>query len=63
MASFVQTGDPNSHKVTNTSFPEVPTVVLNKQFVVQAGGVKVGDTEALQRRCAFWKAEGKNLPA
>ena len=62
MASFVQTGDPNAHKVTNASVPSVPDIDKDKQFVVTAEGLKQGPINQLEQRCAFWLDVSKRVP-
>ena len=62
MASFVQTGDPNAHKVTNASVAGVPGVETGKQFLGTAMGVRQGGIEALEKRCAFWLGAGGRVP-
>ncbi|KAF3040267.1 hypothetical protein E8E12_004376 [Didymella heteroderae] len=62
MASFVQTGDPNAHKLTNASVPGVPGVEKGKQFVVAASGLKQGAIKQLEERCSFWLDVSKRVP-
>lgn len=62
MASFVQTGDPNTHKTTNTSVVGVPDVEQGRQFLVTAGGLKQGSIVLLAARCAFWLEVAKRVP-
>ncbi|KAF2192822.1 alpha/beta-hydrolase [Zopfia rhizophila CBS 207.26] len=62
MASFVQTGDPNAHKVTNRSVAGAPSIGEGKQFVVEKGGFKGVGIEMLKKRCEFWLAQGKSVP-
>ena len=62
MASFVQTGDPNAHKLTNASVPGVPDVEKGKQFVVSASGLKQGPIKQLEERCKFWLDVSKRVP-
>ncbi|KAF2643349.1 alpha/beta-hydrolase [Massarina eburnea CBS 473.64] len=54
MASFVQTGDPNTHKLTNSSISSIPSVKDGKQFVVHSGGVASKEIAMLEERCRFW---------
>lgn len=61
MASFVQTGDPNAHKITNSSVSAVPSVKAGKQFVVRTGGVAEEGIGGLERRCAFWLSVNKKV--
>lgn len=62
MASFVQTGDPNAHKLTNASVPGVPGVETGRQFLVTAEGLKQGPIKQLEERCAFWLSVSKRVP-
>jgi len=62
MASFIQTGDPNAHKVTNASIPGVPALDEGKQFLVTAGGLSQGDMALLEKRCGFWKNVAGRVP-
>jgi hypothetical protein len=62
LASFVQTGDPNAHKVTNASIPGVPNVESGKQFLVTELGLKQGPIEMLEARCAFWLDVADRVP-
>jgi len=62
MASFVQTGDPNNHKVTNSSVLGVPGIRSRKQFLVTSGGLGNGGVEMLEERCAFWLSVAGRVP-
>ncbi|XPS71369.1 hypothetical protein M3J09_003555 [Ascochyta lentis] len=62
MASFIQTGDPNTHKVTNASVAGVPPVRAGLQFVVAKEGVRQRGIEALEGRCGFWVGVGGRVP-
>lgn len=62
MASFVQTGDPNAHKLTGASVPGVPRVEEGKQFLVTADGLKQGPITQLKERCAFWLDVSERVP-
>ncbi|KAJ4990475.1 carboxylesterase [Stagonosporopsis vannaccii] len=62
MASFVQTGDPNAHKVTDAAVPGVPGVKEGKQFLVTAAGLRQGPLGQLQERCEFWLDVSKRVP-
>jgi carboxylesterase type B len=62
MASFVQTGDPNAHKVTNASAVGVPEVESGNQFLVTSGGLKQGDISMLIEKCAFWLSVAGRVP-
>jgi carboxylesterase type B len=56
MASFVQTGNPNAHKVTNESVVGVPDIRDSEQFLVTSGDLKKGGVGMLKERCAFWSS-------
>jgi hypothetical protein len=62
LASFVQTGNPNAHKVTNSSVPGVPEIGTGKEFVVQTDGFQDIPLKMLELRCAFWEARGASVP-
>jgi hypothetical protein len=62
MASFIQTGDPNAHKVTNATIPNVPNVEEGKQFLVTAGGLRQGVISMLEDRCKFWAGVAERVP-
>ena len=62
MASFVQTGDPNAHKVTNGSVIGVPGIEKGDQFVIRKTGVANGRVDLLKERCAFWLREAEKVP-
>jgi len=67
MASFVQTGDPNSHKLTNGSVTGVPPISEGKQFLVTKGeggkaGIRQGGVDLLKRRCDFWLEKEFKVP-
>lgn len=62
MASFVQTGNPNAHKVTNASIPSVPDVETKKQFLVTATGLRTGGIALLEERCKFWLRVADRVP-
>lgn len=62
LASFVQTGDPNAHKLTNASVPGVPRVNTGKEFLVTAQGLKQGPISQFEERCAFWLDVSKRVP-
>jgi hypothetical protein len=62
MASFVQTGDPNAHKLTNASVPCVLDVETGEQFLVTASGLRQGPIKQLEKRCAFWLDVSKRVP-
>ncbi|KAF2440285.1 alpha/beta-hydrolase [Karstenula rhodostoma CBS 690.94] len=62
MASFVQTGDPNAHKVTNGSVVGVPSIKSGEQFVIRSGGIATGSIAQLEKRCAFWLSIADRIP-
>ncbi|KNG47360.1 carboxylesterase [Stemphylium lycopersici] len=62
MASFVQTGDPNAHKVTNGSVAGVPGIEEDSQFLVTASGLRQGGIALLEERCAFWAGVAERVP-
>lgn len=62
MGSFVQTGDPNAHKVTNGSVPAVPSIDSEEQFVIRTGEVVTDQLDQLEKRCAFWLSVADRIP-
>ncbi|KAL1613109.1 hypothetical protein SLS60_001341 [Paraconiothyrium brasiliense] len=62
MASFVQTGDPNAHKVTNSSVVGVPSLKDGEQFVIRSGEIANSNVDQLEKRCAFWLSVGDRIP-
>jgi hypothetical protein len=62
MASFIQTGNPNVHKLTNESVVDVPRMGEGKQFLVTKDGLRQGRLEMLEKRCAFWLKHAAKVP-
>ncbi|KAI4950896.1 hypothetical protein J4E86_007404 [Alternaria arbusti] len=62
LGSFIQTGDPNAHKVTNSSIPGVPGVEEGKQFLVTASGLRQGGIALLEERCKYWAGVSQRVP-
>jgi carboxylesterase type B len=62
MASFVQTGDPNAHKVTEGGVVGVPGMRSGMQFLVTSEGLKEGGIGMLEERCAFWLEVAGRVP-
>lgn len=62
MASFVQTGDPNAHKVTDGSVVGVPSIKSGEQFVIRSGGIATESVAQLEKRCAFWLSIADRIP-
>lgn len=62
-ASFFQTGDPNAHKVTNSSVLGVPGLkATGKEFVVVDDGFDNVELVELKNRCDFWRKLGRQIP-
>lgn len=62
-ASFFQTGDPNAHKVTNSSEPGVPELKhTGNEFVVVDYGFETVKLVGLKTRCDFWRKVAKEIP-
>jgi carboxylesterase type B len=63
-ASYFDTGDPNFHKLTNKTQPEVPRLVggFEKEFVIQDDGFITTTIDQLKDRCQFWKSIAYNIP-
>jgi carboxylesterase type B len=62
LASFVQTGDPNAHKVTGEDVVGVPGVKSGMQFLVTSQGLREGAMEMLEERCGFWLGVAGRVP-
>lgn len=62
-ASFFQTGDPNAHKVTNSSQPGVPVLKsTGEEFLIVDDGFENVKLAELKSRCDFWRSLGKKIP-
>lgn len=62
-ASFFQTGNPNAHKLTNSSELGVPLLKrTGKEFVVVDNGFQNIRIDQLKRRCDFWTRLGRQIP-
>ncbi|KAH9219016.1 putative carboxylesterase [Leptodontidium sp. 2 PMI_412] len=62
-ASFFQTGDPNTNKLTDSSQPGVPEIwKTGKEFVVNSDGFENLRVDVLAKRCAFWKDVAEFVP-
>jgi len=62
-ASWFQTGDPNAHKLTDDTQPQVPSSWrTGEQFVVRDGGFEVVKIDALGKRCGFWRQLADFVP-
>ena len=62
MASFIQTGDPNAHKVTNATVAGVPGIEEDSQFLVTPGGQRRGRIALLEERCTFLAGVAERVP-
>ncbi|KAL5113897.1 hypothetical protein ACEQ8H_008218 [Pleosporales sp. CAS-2024a] len=62
MASFVQTGDPNAHEVTNARVVGLPETKTGQQFLVTSTGLEIGNATMLDKRCAFWLDISAEIP-
>ncbi|CZR50891.1 probable carboxylesterase [Phialocephala subalpina] len=62
-ASFFQTGNPNAHKLTNSSIPGVPeNWRTGEEFVVEADGFEKLKVDELGERCGFWRQVADDVP-
>lgn len=62
-ASFFQTGDPNAHKLTNSSELGVPVLQsTGEEFVIVDYGFENVKLQLLKKRCEFWRSLGKKIP-
>ncbi|TGO30314.1 hypothetical protein BPAE_0006g00540 [Botrytis paeoniae] len=65
-ASFMATGNPNQHKLTNASEPGVPEVNTGMEYVIASAGfenvgIDVG-RHSLEARCKFWASVAGSVP-
>ncbi|ESZ97944.1 hypothetical protein SBOR_1667 [Sclerotinia borealis F-4128] len=69
LASFMATGNPNKHKITNASEPRVPELItagMQLQYVIRSDGfenvgISVG-SQSLETRCKFWASVAGSVP-
>lgn len=61
-ASFIRTGSPNTHKLTNDSVVAWPTVGTGREWVMASTGFTDESLAALGNRCDFWRKVGKYVP-
>jgi hypothetical protein len=61
-ASFMQTGDPNAHKLTPANVPGVPERSTGEEFVIEPTGFANIRIDQLRKRCAFWQEHGPEIP-
>lgn len=62
-ASFFQTGDPNAHKLTDSSKQGVPVLQnTGEEFVIVDDGFENIRLSELKKRCDFWRKVGKQIP-
>lgn len=64
-ASFFQTGDPNAHKLSNSTEPGVPNLTQqnpSEKFVIESTGFQNVGNDVLEKRCAFWSDIGPAVP-
>ncbi len=62
MASFLATGDPNAHKLTNSSVPGVPSLESGKEFNINSDGFAQLELGQFRKRCEFWKTLAPKVP-
>ncbi|KAG4029838.1 hypothetical protein MFRU_014g01340 [Monilinia fructicola] len=66
LASFMATGDPNAHKITDATQPGIPPLSSKTQAVVASEGlenVAIDDGEqSLEERCRFWASVAGSVP-
>lgn len=62
-ASFIQTGDPNAHKLSNASEAGVPeNKRTGEEWVVTIDQFETVKLNQLNERCAFWRELGPQVP-
>lgn len=62
MASFVQTGDVNAHKITDRNVSGVPVLRDGDQFLIRSGEIGIGNVGQLRTRCEFWLSVAARIP-
>jgi hypothetical protein len=62
LASFIETGDPNMFKLTNTSIPGVPEVSSGSELVITPESFDTTEYSMLHERCNFWKTTATEVP-
>ncbi|QBZ63482.1 hypothetical protein PoMZ_05164 [Pyricularia oryzae] len=62
LASFLQNGDPNAKKLTNSSIPGVPSLTSGKQFHIDSQGLDQVELTYLIDRCALWQSLAPKMP-
>ncbi|KAH0353829.1 carboxylesterase, partial [Aureobasidium melanogenum] len=61
-ASFIETGDPNVHKMTHESVAGVPELQSERQFLVSQDGFSDESIAQLISRCDYWRSVAHKIP-
>jgi hypothetical protein len=61
-ASFFETGNPNTLKLTNSTIPGVPPFSSHQELVITPDSFDNTDYSMLERRCRFWKLMAAKVP-
>ncbi|KAF2095022.1 carboxylesterase [Rhizodiscina lignyota] len=61
-SSFLQTGDPNAHKLTNPSVPGVPPLSKDLLWTMDPNGFHQRPIKQLKERCKFWHELALKVP-
>ncbi|QSZ30110.1 hypothetical protein DSL72_004630 [Monilinia vaccinii-corymbosi] len=66
LASFMATGNPNTHKITNATQSGVPDLRTEMEWVVSSEGftsvpINAGE-QSLEERCRFWASVAGSVP-
>ncbi|CRG82784.1 hypothetical protein PISL3812_00130 [Talaromyces islandicus] len=61
-ASFIETGNPNAHKVTDSSILGAPGIRKGEEFVITEDGFQQVKLVQLKKRCNFWLKNGPSIP-
>ena len=61
-ASLIQTGNPNTNKLTNSSEAAVPNIRTGNEWVIAMSGFTTTKIERLKERCGFWMHVAGNVP-
>lgn len=61
-ASFLQTGDPNTLKLTGANDTGVPLLSSGKEFNIYATGFAQLDLTQFKMRCNYWRSVAAKIP-
>lgn len=61
-ASLIQTGNPNTNKLTNSSQAAVPNIRTGNEWGISMSGFSNTKVKQLKERCGFWMDVAGNVP-